>query len=60
MPKHYDGEILGLDSDGCIIQWDGDSGAPYNCGETPEQFGIANITEAEAARLGIPLHSERT
>ena len=45
-----DGEILELDNDGTIIQWDGEHGERYNCGETPEQFGIENFTEIEKQR----------
>ena len=53
-----DCEILGLDNDGCIIQWDatGDTTgtpSPYNCGETPEEFGVEYMTETEKARCGL-------
>ncbi len=43
----YDGQILGIDSDGCLIQWDADAKESYNCGETPEEFGLDNITDDE-------------
>lgn len=46
-----DGEILALDKDGCIIQWNADEGQIYNCGETIEQFGLKNIYDREAKRL---------
>lgn len=50
---HSDGDVLGLDTDGCIVQWDGDAGRRYNCGETPSQFGLANLDESEIARVGV-------
>lgn len=46
-----DSEILALDSDGCIIQWDAEKGQIYNCGETVEAFGIDNIYDHELKRL---------
>jgi len=53
MSSYYDGEVLGLDRDGRIIQWDKPGHCRYNCGETPEQFGIENLTAREKKRLGI-------
>lgn len=47
-----DGEILGLDRDGSIIQWNADDLETYNCGDTPEEFGVDNIRPHEAERLG--------
>ena len=51
--KYTDGEVMGLDTDGRIIQWDADKDEPYNCGETPEQFGLDNLTPVERERLGL-------
>ena len=39
------GEILGVDTDGCLILWDGEK--KYNCGETPSEFGEESISEEE-------------
>jgi len=52
MPYH-DGEVLGLDADGCVIQWDADRGAAYNSGETLEEFGADNLRAHERGRLGL-------
>ena len=48
---HKDGEVLGLDTDGCILQWDSTKGEVYNGGETPAMFGLCNMTAAERERL---------
>ena len=58
MPQYEDGEIIGLDHDGCILQWDGDEGETYNCGETPEQFGLEYMTTAERKRISAVQHDE--
>lgn len=49
--KCDDGEIIGLDTDGCFIQWSDDEQHSYNCGETPEQFGCHNMTNVEEKRI---------
>jgi hypothetical protein len=48
---YKDSEVVGLDKDGCVVQWSAENHAPYNCGETPEEFGVANLTEVELLRL---------
>lgn len=58
MAKYSDGEVIRLDTDGRIIQWDANGGVEYNCGETPEEFGVDNLTKKEAARLGIEKEDE--
>lgn len=49
---HTDGTILGLDIDGCILQWNDEDLEVYNSGETPEEFGEDSITPEEAGRIG--------
>lgn len=49
--NYEDGEVIGLDTDGCLIQWCEENGQPYNCGETPEEFGLFNLSDAELARV---------
>jgi hypothetical protein len=51
--KLEDGEVLALDTDGCVIQWNGDDKETYNCGENLAEWGIHNLRPKEAARLGI-------
>jgi hypothetical protein len=48
---YRDGEIIGLNPDGTIIQWNADDQQPYSPGETPEQFGLNNLTAKEARCL---------
>lgn len=35
---YKDDEIIGMDTDGCLILWDNENQQPYNCGETVEDF----------------------
>lgn len=44
-------EVVGVDSDGCVVQWDAINQRLYNSGETPEQFGIAGLTTVEKLRI---------
>lgn len=47
-----DGEIVGYDpANGSILQHNGDTGETYNCGDSPEQFGLDNISPEEIKRL---------
>lgn len=50
MPR--DGDIIGLNPNGTIIQWDGDKGEAYSSGETPEEFGLDNMTSDELSLIG--------
>jgi hypothetical protein len=49
--NYADSEVIGVDTDGRLIQWDATNGAPYNCGETVDEFGRHNLTQAELARV---------
>lgn len=46
-----DGEILGLDTNGCLLHWDSEKLSIYNSGETPEEFGLDNIRPEEMKRI---------
>lgn len=46
-----DGTILGLDIDGCILQWNDEDLEVYNCSETPEEYGEDSITREEWRRI---------
>ena len=48
---YEDGEIIGLDTDGCVLQWDVDTGTAYNSDETPEVYGLHNIRSHEMERI---------
>lgn len=54
-----DGEIVGLDNDGCLLQWNGDECTIYNCGETPEEYGLENIDEKEMVRIAPAIEARR-
>jgi len=47
MCRYVDGQILGVDTDGCLICWDADNGISYNCGETLKEYGEDNLTPDE-------------
>jgi len=53
-----DGEVLGQDADGGLIQWNATARAPYNSGETVEEFGGSNLSEAEMKRLNMSNYIE--
>ena len=48
-----DGEVLGIDADGSLIQWDGHDGVAYNSGQTAQDFGMDNFSEPEKERLNL-------
>lgn len=47
-----DGEVLGLDTDGHVVQWGPECG-PYNSGESLAAFGPYNLRPGERARVGL-------
>ena len=49
-----DGEILGIDRDGFLLQWNADDLEIYNSAETVEEFGEANIRPHEWDRIRPP------
>lgn len=51
--------MLGLDADGGLIQWNATAGAPYNSGQTVDEFGISNLSEAESKGLHLQGNVER-
>ncbi|MBI6727335.1 hypothetical protein YA0089_27345 [Pseudomonas viridiflava] len=48
---YQDCEVLGLDDDGCVVQWDAGIGAPFNSGLLPEDFGLDSMTLVERERI---------
>lgn len=46
---YKDGEVIGIDTDGCLVLWNADDEELYNCGETLEEFG--ELTAIELARI---------
>ncbi|WP_431106674.1 hypothetical protein [Variovorax paradoxus] len=44
-----DGEVVGIDTDGCLLLWDSEAGCPINCGETLAEFGTETLTPEERA-----------
>jgi hypothetical protein len=46
-------EVIGLDKDGHVVQWNGDNDMPVDSGESLERFGLHNLREHEFARVGV-------
>ncbi len=55
-PLTEDGAVVGIDTDGCILQDDDGSHGVYNCGETLEQFGLHNLRDSEKDALLLALY----
>jgi hypothetical protein len=53
MTCYQDGEVLRLSEVGTVVQWNAEDQCEYDCGETPEEFGVENLTNIERERLGI-------
>ena len=48
-----DEEIMGLDNDGNVTIWNNDNQRAENTGQTPEEYGLDNMTEIERARVAL-------
>lgn len=49
---YRDGEVIGKDTDGCLILWNSSTKRGENCGETLEQFGgVDSLFPNEIKRL---------
>ena len=46
-------EASSISADGGLIQWNATAGAPYNSGQSVEEFGVSNLSEAEMKRLNL-------
>lgn len=51
--KYEDGEVIRVDTDGCLVLYNAASDREYNCGQTLEEFGIYNLFPKEKERLGV-------
>ena len=51
--EYEDFEVLGLDTDLNVVQWDAENKTPYNCGESLEEWGVGNLRPHERARVGL-------
>ena len=53
---YADGEVVGLDNDGCIILWNSETKRGENSGMTPTQFGAtgpSGMSNVERVRIGL-------
>lgn len=48
---YEDGEVLGVDADGYVLQWHTEKQSPYNSGESVKDFGRKNMRRHEWARI---------
>ena len=51
--EYKDGEVVGIDPNGDVIQWDAATQQKYVSGENLEEYGIDNLSQVEKQRLGI-------
>ncbi len=51
--SHSDGEILGVENDGKVIQWSADGGCQYVSGMTLDDFPLSGMTPAEVDRIKV-------
>ena len=47
----FDGEVMGLDSDGSVLTWNSDTNQAENTSETPEEYGFDNMSATERKRV---------
>lgn len=50
--RYQDYEVIGLDTDGRVLQWNARTQEAYNCGQTPEEYGLENFSNIELERIG--------
>jgi hypothetical protein len=53
-----DGEVLDVDTDGCLICWNATTKQSYNCGQTVHDYGVHNLTMRECQRLALRRHTK--
>lgn len=52
---YKDCEVVGIDTDGCLLCWDARRHRKYNCGTKLEAFELTDFSVRERERLGLPL-----
>ena len=53
---YEDNDVLYLNEQGHVVQWEDDGKdhrGPYTSSETPEEYGLHNLTDIEKSRLGL-------
>ncbi|WP_321967000.1 hypothetical protein [Burkholderia cepacia] len=55
--QYEDEEVIGLDTNGYVRQWDGQKGVSYTSGESLEAWGLHNLREHEVARVGLTVEA---
>ncbi|WP_321820885.1 MULTISPECIES: hypothetical protein [unclassified Burkholderia] len=53
LEPYRDGEVLGLDRDGHVIEWNAGADMPVETGQSLVEFGLQNLREHELARVGV-------
>lgn len=55
-PQQYqDREVVGLDKQGCVVQWSASQAKPYSSGVKLADWGVHNLREREIERVGVGL-----
>jgi hypothetical protein len=59
MRAFKDGEVVGISYKGHLMQWDDGLKQIYSSRQTPEIFGVQNLTEQEWSRLPADVQALR-
>lgn len=59
MAGYQDGEVLGLNKDGSVVQWNANQQGMYCSGELLADYGIQNLFEHELSRVGVTPEQHR-
>jgi hypothetical protein len=54
LEPYRDGEVLGLDKDGHVVEWNARTEMPVESGQSLAEFGLQNLREDELVRVGVP------
>jgi hypothetical protein len=53
LPPYQNGEVLGLDRQGRVMEWNECAGIAIDSGQSLEEFGLHNLRGHELARVGV-------
>lgn len=51
--QYQDREVVGLDKQGCVVQWNASEEKPYSSGVNLADWGVHNLRKCEAERVGL-------
>jgi hypothetical protein len=54
LEPYRDGEVLGLDKNDHVVEWNARTDMPVESGQSLAEFGLQNLREDELVRVGVP------